>query len=106
MGAGIISKLIGDFHTGTSNSWGFSHPYFAANSQDSTQVRFHSGIIIPEPEEYALVFGLFALGFVFFRHRRCLPTKQTTLSPNHNNFIVKGANRDRSLLILFVAGAR
>ncbi len=32
--------------------------------------RVHTNVI-PEPEEYALVFGLFALGFVFFhRHRQ------------------------------------
>ena len=31
--------------------------------------------IIPEPEEYALVFGLFALGFVLF-HRRIMQKKR------------------------------
>ena len=32
--------------------------------------------LIPEPREYALVFGLFALGFVLFRHRRQMQKKQ------------------------------
>ena len=32
-------------------------------------VRFHRGTVIPEPEEYALVFGLFALGFVVVRRQ-------------------------------------
>ena len=37
---------------------------------DGLRIRVHTSII-PEPEEYALVFGLFALGFVLFhRHRQ------------------------------------
>lgn len=59
-----INKLIGDFFTGTFNSQsGF--PYFVVNSSglgaDCRQQPDH-----PEPEEYTIVFGLFALGFVFF----------------------------------------
>ena len=70
VGAGIINKPIGDFFSGrtfnnlgTGSSWG---PRFAAFSNGSVQVRVNSQII-PEPQEYALVFGLFALGFVLFR---------------------------------------
>ena len=37
--------------------------------QNNVRIRVHA--MIPEPEEYALVFALFALGFVFFhRHRQ------------------------------------
>ena len=41
---------------------------------NNLRIRVH-GSTIPEPEEYALVFGLFALGFVFF-HRRRMQKKQ------------------------------
>ena len=71
VGAGIINKPIGDFFAGTINSGGGGEtdsPYFAANSAGAVRVIVNSQVI-PEPEEYALIFGLFALGFVFF-HRR------------------------------------
>ena len=68
-GAGIINKPIGDFFAGTTfNNAASSHPLFAAASNGSVRVIVNNQII-PEPEEYALIFGLFALGFVFF-HRR------------------------------------
>ena len=42
--------------------------------------------IITEPEEYALVFGLFALGFVFFHRRQMQKKRQQALaSPNQND---------------------
>ena len=41
-------------------------PILEANSDDLVVIVVHS-VIIPEPEEYALVFGLFALGFVILR---------------------------------------
>ena len=41
---------------------------FTSQPSDGLRWRVHTNII-PEPEEYALVFALFALGFVFF-HRR------------------------------------
>ena len=63
-GAGVINKPIGDFHAGTFNSFGFAHPWFAGSNKAQIVV---SSQVIPEPQEYALVFGLFALGFVFFR---------------------------------------
>ena len=72
-GSGLVNKPIGDFFTGTFNHGGGVtplHPNFAANSAGAIQITIHSAII-PEPEQYALVFGLFALGFVFFhRHRQ------------------------------------
>ena len=65
VGAGIINKPIGDFYTGTFNEWSTT-PTFASGSP-SVRITVNNQII-PEPEEYALIFGLFALGFVFFRH--------------------------------------
>ena len=64
-GAGILNKPIGDFLTGEFWNQNTS-PLFAASSGGSVRIRVNSQII-PEPEEYALIFGLFALGFVFFR---------------------------------------
>ena len=69
VGAGILNKPIGDFFAGTfdnfvsGSNW---DPRFAAQSNGSLRVVFNTQVI-PEPQEYALVFGLFALGFVFFR---------------------------------------
>ena len=65
-GAGIINKPIGDFFAGTFNNSTLSRAIFAAASDGSMQVRINSQVI-PEPEEYALVFGLFALAFVIIR---------------------------------------
>ena len=71
-GAGIINKPIGDFFSGrtfnnlgagSNPNWG---PWFAAASDGSVRVVVNSQII-PEPEECALVFALFALGFVILR---------------------------------------
>ncbi len=65
VGSGILNKPIGDFFAGTFNNNAFQS-IFAANSGGSVRVVINSQVI-PEPEEYALVFGLFALGFVLFR---------------------------------------
>lgn len=43
----------------------FAQPYF---SNQSVRISIN-GQIIPEPAEYALVFGIFALAFVIFRRR-------------------------------------
>ena len=67
IGAGIINKPIGDFFAGTFNNRVSNGPDFAADATGSVRLVINSQII-PEPEEYALVFGLFALGFVLF-HR-------------------------------------
>ena len=65
----LINKPVGDFVTGNVNNWFALTPNFSGYGTSVT-LRFHS-TIIPEPEEYALVFGLFALGFVIFhRHRQ------------------------------------
>ena len=67
-GSGLINKPIGDFFGGNYDLHASSRPDFAISN--GVQVRVNSQII-PEPEEYALVFGLFALAFVFFhRHRQ------------------------------------
>ena len=63
----LINKPIGDFFIKNVGNWAGLNPNFAGSG---VTLRIHSAII-PEPEEYALVFGLFALGFVFFhRHRQ------------------------------------
>lgn len=64
-GSGLVAKPISDFFAGEFNNVGL--PYFADGSIGSVRVHIHR--LIPEPEEYALAFGLFALGFAFF-HRR------------------------------------
>ena len=64
-GSGVLDKPFSDFIIGSSNTGNTQDPrlYFAGG------VRWHtSGRIIPEPEEYALVVGLFALAFVIL-HR-------------------------------------
>ena len=78
-GAGLLNKPFSEFETGsTDGTFTFNNfytaqtplaagPLFAAGNNGSVQVRFHRGTIIPEPEEYALIFGLFALGFVILR---------------------------------------
>ena len=83
-GAGLLNKPFSEFETGSSDgiftfnnlaNLPSSGPLFAPYTQGSVQIRFHRGTIIPEPQEYALVFGLFALGFVFF-HRRMMQKKR------------------------------
>ena len=64
-GSGLLEKQIGDFHIKNVANWAGLNPNF---SSGGVTMRIHSGIIL-EPEEYALVFDLFALGFVFFRRR-------------------------------------
>ncbi len=81
-GSGLLPKPIGDFVSGNVNNWAGLNPNFASGG---VTLRIHSGII-PEPEEYALVFGLFALAFVFF-HRRQMQKKkrqQTLVFQNQN----------------------
>ena len=68
-GAGLLNKPIGDFNAGTFNNNGTSGPWFAGNGANRIRVTVNSQVI-PEPKEYALVFGLFALGFVFFHRWR------------------------------------
>lgn len=79
-GAGILNKPIGDFLWGNDfsdaergvpyylRSFQTGAPYFAGNIANSIQISVHA-LTIPEPAEYALVFGLFALAFVIVRRR-------------------------------------
>ena len=62
-GSGLLPKPIGDFFIKNVNNWTGLNPNFAGSG---VTLRIHSAVI-PEPEEYALVFGLFALGFVIIR---------------------------------------
>ena len=71
-----MAKPFSDFETGSSDATFYYNnraqssangPYFAERLPNWVQLRFHRGTIIPEPEEYVLVFGLFALAFVFIR---------------------------------------
>ncbi len=70
-GSGILNKSIGDFTAGTYSALGWLNtvgaPYFASRSRSGHFSILVSSRAIPEPEEYALVFGLFAIGFIFFR---------------------------------------
>ena len=65
VGSGILNKPIGDFFAGTYNDL-INGPNFAGSGGNNIRLTINSQII-PEPEEYALVFGLFALGFVLCR---------------------------------------
>lgn len=75
-GSGILNKPIGDFFGGNTANYdqrfvpnsSANPPYFVERSGGQVNLRFYRRVI-PEPAEYALVFGLFALGFVFFRRR-------------------------------------
>ena len=70
VGAGLLNKPIGDFFAGTFNNRVSNGHDFAADATGSVRIIVNNQVI-PEPEEYALVFALFALGFVFFhRHRQ------------------------------------
>ena len=64
-GSGILDKKpIGDFtiHPNTPEIYNLLNDPFFGND---VHLRIYRGVI-PEPEEYALVFGLFALAFVIF----------------------------------------
>ncbi len=93
IGAGIMDKPISDFgisplsgardytYAGGQPVWTKRYgltpeaPYFSSGSANIGVSRS----FIPEPEQYALVFGLFALGFVFFRHFRKKPSTKIDL---------------------------
>ena len=73
VGSGILNKPIGDFFAETHNSSSITPRFGSVRLIVNTQ-------IIPEPEEYALVFALFALGFVFFHRRRQRKRQQALAS--------------------------
>ena len=72
-GAGLINKPIVDFFAGT-----YNNPGNLFTSINDMQVPINSAIIL-EPEEYALLSGLFALGFVLF-HRQMQKKQKATAS--------------------------
>ena len=76
VGAGIINKPIGDFYAGTFNTGNLYPTFVSANNQLRIVVNSQ---IIPEPQEYALIFGLFALGFALF-HRHFQKKRQAATS--------------------------
>ena len=60
----LLNKLIGDFQIKNVNNWVGLNFNFASG----VTLQIHSEIIL-EPEESTLIFGFFALAFVFFcRH--------------------------------------
>ena len=62
-GSGLLNKPIGDFQIKNVNNWAGLNPNFASSG---VTLRIHSAVI-PEPQEYALIFALFALAFVVVR---------------------------------------
>ncbi len=82
IGAAIMTnKPIADFHLTTPGSYNGNRAGngvlggWTGPQANNLRIRVY-GSAIPEPEEYALVFGLFALGFVLFR--RHLQKKRQT----------------------------
>ena len=79
-GQGTLPYPIGDFTVTAVAEYFYSTfgPYFAAAGTQGTPtsgglrlvVSSTPRALVPEPKEYALVFGLLALGFVLFRHQR------------------------------------
>ncbi len=75
-GAGILNKPHSDFAPSeylenplvsyTTHATAIGAPYFAERQRNGVRLRIHHSFI-PEPAGYALVFGLFAIGFIFFR---------------------------------------
>ncbi len=75
-GRGILPYSITNLTTTAAGEYFYSYtqgPYFAAAGTRGTpasgglRMIVSSTPVVPEPEEYALVFGLFALAFVIFR---------------------------------------
>ena len=84
-GSGVLTNVaIGVFNTrdpylrarkvGTAGSFYGGSAGQTVNVANGLRWRVHANII-PEPQEYALVFGLFALAFVFF-HRHMMQKKR------------------------------
>lgn len=60
-----MDKPISDFFVASFPST-IGDPYFSGRGWSEIQLEVFSNHVIPEPAEYALVFGLFAIGFVIF----------------------------------------
>ncbi len=91
-GRGILPYSITNLTTTAAGEYfynAYSSPYFAARGTAGTpasgglRVVVSSTPVVPEPEEYALVFGLFALGFVvvrrYFQKKRRQPAATSDL---------------------------
>ena len=90
-GQGTLPYPIGDFSLTAANEYFYGSAAFAAGSLNADIGFPHqfglrvivssapASLIVPEPEEYALVFGLLALGFIFF-HRRMRKKRQASHS--------------------------
>ena len=75
-GRGVLPYSITNLTATASGEYFYNHvssPYFAAVGTRGTptsgglRMIISSTPVVPEPEEYALIFGLFALGFVILR---------------------------------------
>ena len=85
IGAAIMTnKPIAHFHLTTPGSYNGNRSGngvlggWTGPQANNLRIRVY-GSAIPEPEEYALVFGLFALGFVFFHRHRQKKRRQATV---------------------------
>ena len=72
-GSGLMNKPIGDFQIKNVENWAGLNPNFAGSG---VTLRIHS-TLIPEPEEYALIFIPFALGSVILRRHFQKEKRQT-----------------------------
>ena len=85
-GAGVLNKPISHFNLTTPGTYNGARQANAGGilggwvgtGDNVLRIRIHS--MIPEPEEYALVFALFALGFVFFHRQKKQRQQSTTTS--------------------------
>ena len=69
-GAAVMAKPIGDFFLttpGTYNGGRRGNLVLSGLFAQENKLRIRVHAMVPEPKEYALVFGLFALGFVIVR---------------------------------------
>ena len=86
-GAAVMAKPIGDFVLTTPGTYNGNRlgnnvlgSFTSVSANQGLRIRVH-GAVIPEPEEYALVFALFALAFVLFhRHRQKKRRQQASAS--------------------------
>ena len=88
-GQGTLSQSITNFAVNTAGEYYYNYifgPYFAAagtlgtpsSSGFRVMVSGTPAALVPEPEEYALVLALFALGFVLFHRRRMQKKRQAS----------------------------
>ena len=83
-GQGTLPYAITNFTVNNPGEYYYGLPFFAASgtvgmpSSGGFRVMVSSApsALVPEPQEYALVFGLFALGFVIVRRRMIQKRRQ------------------------------